>query len=149
MPKHILFPTDFSVPSQVCTEFVIDIAKSSQSKVTLLHSFQPESQTDIATLLQSKAYLDMMEEIQARANQRLAQLKQQFEAAGIQCEALCLRGHAGEVTVETARKQDCDLIVMGRRGLGAMSSLLLGSVSNHVLHHAECPVMIVPFERKS
>jgi nucleotide-binding universal stress UspA family protein len=36
------------------------------------------------------------------------------------------------------------MLVVGSRGHSAMGSLLLGSVSNHVVHHARCPIVIVP-----
>lgn len=49
---------------------------------------------------------------------------------------------AGPAIIDNAR--DAELIVVGRRGLGAMRSFVLGSVSSYVVQHARCPVLIVP-----
>jgi nucleotide-binding universal stress UspA family protein len=54
-----------------------------------------------------------------------------------------LQGSAGQVIVEKAEEWGADLIVMGSRGLGVWNRLLLGSVSNAVVHHAKCSVEIV------
>ena len=43
--------------------------------------------------------------------------------------------------------QDADMVVLGRRGSGGFATLLLGSVSGKVMHHAACPVMVVPAKR--
>ena len=46
--------------------------------------------------------------------------------------------------LETAK--GADLVVVGSRGLGGFSGLLLGSVGHHVANHAPCPVVIIPPE---
>ncbi len=49
---------------------------------------------------------------------------------------------AGPAIIDNAH--DAELVVVGRRGLGAVRSLVLGSVSRHVVQHATCPVLVVP-----
>ena len=52
-------------------------------------------------------------------------------------------GHPIDRIVAVAQDIQADLIVLGSRGLGGWNSYLLGSVSDGVLHHAHCPVLIV------
>jgi nucleotide-binding universal stress UspA family protein len=54
-----------------------------------------------------------------------------------------VRGPAHEI-IEAARNEGCDLIVTGHGGHSAWVGLALGSVSQRVLHHAPCPVLVVP-----
>ena len=49
---------------------------------------------------------------------------------------------AGEAIVNAAKEEKVTLIVMGTRGLGKIRRTLMGSVSDYVLHHAHCPVLI-------
>jgi nucleotide-binding universal stress UspA family protein len=58
-------------------------------------------------------------------------------------ERSVLVGSPGEAIVEAARTTGADLVVVGGRGLGVFGRLLLGSVSEHVLRHAPCPVLLV------
>ena len=50
---------------------------------------------------------------------------------------------AGELIVEVAKKEGAVLIVIGSRGQGVLRRTLMGSVSQYVLHHAHCPVVVI------
>ena len=63
-------------------------------------------------------------------------------AGAADVEAEVLVGHPGAGLLAIARPQD--LLVVGSRGLGGFSRLLLGSVGHEVAHHAPCPTVIVP-----
>ena len=68
---------------------------------------------------------------------------QRARAAGAEATGLCWEGDAGETIVEAAEAESADLIVVGTHERGAVGRLFLGSVSDHVVRHARCPVMVV------
>jgi nucleotide-binding universal stress UspA family protein len=55
---------------------------------------------------------------------------------------LVLHGHAGAQIIEQEQVQDCDLIVMGKRGESAVEDFLLGSATRHVLAESQCDVLV-------
>lgn len=61
----------------------------------------------------------------------------------IEIEQDLAAGPPAEAILRAADARKCDLIIMGARGLSDLQGLLLGSVSHKVIHHAECPLMIV------
>jgi len=62
------------------------------------------------------------------------------KASGI--ERVLVEDPAGDAIVDNSR--DAEMIVVGRRGLGTVRSIVLGSVSTHVIQHARCPVLVIP-----
>lgn len=56
-------------------------------------------------------------------------------------------GHPARAVLDAAEEAGADLIVMGNRGRGGFTKVLLGSVSQHVLHHARCPVLVIRDEQ--
>lgn len=56
-----------------------------------------------------------------------------------------VNGFAAEELINASR--DADLLVVGSRGSGGFARLMMGSVSNQVVHHAHCPIVVVPGQR--
>jgi len=64
--------------------------------------------------------------------------------SGVPVDVVARCDRPADVLVEESA--GCSMLVVGSRGHSAMGNLLLGSVSNHVVHHARCPIVIVPHE---
>ncbi|MEO1064002.1 MAG: universal stress protein [Actinomycetota bacterium] len=75
----------------------------------------------------------------------LGQVLETTAAGPIAVEGEIIRGHPGRGLVERAGTDG--LLVVGARGHEGVAGLLLGSTSTYVVHHAECPVVVVPTER--
>ena len=75
---------------------------------------------------------------------KLDDLCEPFKSAGIAFRSLLLEGDAAETLMQVADDVDAALIVVGRRGCGWLKVLGLGSVSDHLSHHAARPVVVVP-----
>jgi len=71
----------------------------------------------------------------------LEQFRAEVPDSEVPIETRLLEGSAADGLV--AESRDADLVVVGTRGRGGFSSLLLGSVSAEVAHHARCPVVLV------
>jgi len=81
------------------------------------------------------------------ADEARASLESTVEAAAakwphVTIEQRVLEGHPAEILLN--QTEDADLLVVGSRGHGGFVGALLGSVSNHCVHHATCPVVVVP-----
>ncbi len=76
------------------------------------------------------------EAIVAKARARAAELKPTLTV-----KTKVVKGHPGAILVREAKS--ADLVIVGNRGRGGVASLLLGSVSHHVVHLAQCPVVVV------
>lgn len=57
-------------------------------------------------------------------------------------ERILVRGGAARAVLDAA--QGADLVVLGTRGLGGFRGLVLGSITHHVAHHVQCPLVVIP-----
>lgn len=85
----------------------------------------------------------MVKEKTAELNTWLRSLQKVATNQGIQADYEYAVGEPGKLICQLAKQHGVDLIIVGRRGRRGMSEILLGSVSNYVIHHAPCHVLVV------
>jgi len=78
------------------------------------------------------------------ADEHLEALRKQLvEGGAVEVRTQILEGHPGTAIVDAARANDADVIVMATHGRSGIGRALLGSVADHVVRHASCPVLLV------
>lgn len=94
-------------------------------------------------------YLKEWKNYEQQGIDRLESYAKQATARGITAEILQNYGDSGPMICEAAKNWSAEAIVMGRNQKSSLSEILLGSVSNYVLHHAPCSVMVVQLPVRS
>jgi len=136
--KKIIVAFDASPQSFAALRAALEIAQKFGATVTAV---------SVVRLPEYAGTLDEVDENIQRARQYYEQPLRQaaFLAAekGVELKSEVLYGHTGERLVEFATATGADLIVTGARGLSGVKRYLLGSVSNHLVNHAPCPVLVI------
>jgi nucleotide-binding universal stress UspA family protein len=86
---------------------------------------------------------DLLANYRAESAKVLERCRQMAERSGVKLETVTAEGDAASNITGYADKEGFDLITIGSRGLGRFKEMVLGSVSNKVLHHTKCSVLIV------
>ena len=88
---------------------------------------------------------ELEEKLSQEVRETLERAKQAADKENISCETIVhVGGPANEFIVQEAKDRDIDLIVMGTHGKTAFERVVMGSVTERVIGHAPCPVMVVP-----
>ena len=139
MFNHILLGVDGSEHALHAAKTASDLARSMKSSILrIVVAYDPVP-----------PYLgepNMQTAISARMEEAEKIIKNAVNAVGDipgEVHTEVLEGPPAEAILEVANTRKCDLIVMGSRGLGRLTGVLLGSQSQKVVQHAPCPVLIV------
>ena len=77
-------------------------------------------------------------------HRQIQAIADRFRNTGLDTTALLIQGVTVDTILAEATKLDADMIVIGTHGHGAMYRLLVGSVSEGVLHKSRCPIFVIP-----
>jgi len=139
-PAKMLLATDGSEEATVATQIVTDLGERTGSEVHVVHvgEIPPTHYPD------RFGYRALYEEHEREARELLEGQVEKMKAAGSPVAQAHLRlGRVDEEVVVLAEELGADLIVMGSRGLGGVKRTVMGSVSDSVVRHAHCPVLVV------
>jgi nucleotide-binding universal stress UspA family protein len=147
-PTKILLAADGSEEAALAARTAVDIADKTDSElhvvvVGLSAGYVGMGPPEIADIPGPP-----QEELNEEARRLLdAQLKQIEAAGGTVAQAHLRVGRPDEEILAVAEELDAGLIVIGSRGLGGIRRALMGSVSDSVVRHAHCPVLVVRKEK--
>jgi nucleotide-binding universal stress UspA family protein len=149
MFSRILVAVDGSAHANRAVECAANLANKYGAELILLHVMASLGSARIPPDLDELARIEHIDATEADVRRRVAEeILQAAEKLALgqgakQVRILIGVGHAAEMIVEHAKEEAANLIVMGRRGLGSASGLLVGSVSHKVAHLSQCPCMTV------
>jgi nucleotide-binding universal stress UspA family protein len=142
MFKSIVWANDGSEAAQRAYPLVKELGQAGPATVTLVHVVERVEGSGAVGVPRRADEAEFQAELQ--------ELVDDLKGEGIDA-SLEIRGDVGarpaHEVVDVARKTSADLIVAGSRGHSPIYGLLVGSVTNRLLHIAPCPVLIVPPER--
>jgi nucleotide-binding universal stress UspA family protein len=143
-PTTILLATDGSDEAKQATQTAAELSKATGSEIHVIYTLPTP-----AELIGYHYYSEEIRESLIGGAERDAEtfLKEQAEkinsAGGKVVETHLRSGSPEKEILRAAEALDVGLIVIGSRGLGAISRALMGSVSDSVVRHAHCPVLVV------
>ena len=139
--RKALVAVDASAAAHRAVRHLVALASVHPLIEAVLLNVQPEVDSRGLHSIEQREGVEAVEE--SRGGDILQKGCQVLKAAGVTFTPIIEIGPAAETIARVAREKGCDGIVMGTRGLGAVSSILLGSVSSHVLHLSELPVTLI------
>ena len=156
--KQILAAVDFSKVTDAVLEQAAYFAKALDIKLWVLHVAADESRAMAYESNELSGYtsefISMPGDVQLARDISADEIRQEhahllrisagLREKGVNAQALLLKGDAPALILEKAADLQADLIILGSRGHGLLHKALLGSVSEAVIRHASCSVLIVP-----
>jgi nucleotide-binding universal stress UspA family protein len=129
--------------SNEALRWAVEEARLRRARIVALHAWTLPLATTDPMLVASPTSSALLSDLHDAATEILKRAVGEVgvEAEGVEIEQRVVQGPAGAALVDAA--QEADLLVVGSRGHGGFVGLLLGSVTQQVLHHAPVPAVVV------
>ena len=140
---NILVSLDISESTDKVVAKAKQLATVMSAKLYLIHVAEPEPDF-VGYGVGPQTVRDSVSEELHKEHAHIQNIAEKLRNDGIDATGLLIQGSIAESILKQADKLEAEMIVMGSHGRGAVYSLLVGSVSQGVLHDAKCPVLVVP-----
>jgi nucleotide-binding universal stress UspA family protein len=138
-PMRILLAHEGSAGAEQAADLIQAINWPVGSMLRLISVVEPLT---VAVDAVSSISADAESQVDDYTQAELSATTERLSSANLTVQSAVLRGRPATAIVDEARAFDADLVVVGSRGHGVIASLVLGSVSNEVVDHAPCPVLV-------
>ncbi|AJM92809.1 universal stress protein [Nitrosopumilus piranensis] len=135
--KKILVPLDGSKYSEKALQRACELVDAFGSKIILIYVVE---KSPTINLLDRKEYLSILRKF---GKKTLERSNKTLSKKGIITKSFLKEGNIVSEIEKTVKSEKCDLIIVGNKGLGAVTRFLLGSVSNKLAQHSPCSLFIV------
>ena len=136
--RTLLLATDLADASASATDEALDLAGRLGARLLVVSVIDPGS-----LALPGGRFRARIGQVRERREQLAQALVERGRELGIEVTFLVWTGDPGDIIVEAARAEHADMVLVGSHGRGAVGRLFLGSVSEHVVRNAPCPVLVV------
>lgn len=141
----IVVGIDGSEGAALALDFAMKEAALRGSKLRMVSAWEIPASV-LASVVAGKEFYEEFRENAIKIAEEAAALVSELEP-DVEYKVIVAEGHAAKVLLENAT--DAELLVVGRRGLSTFREMLLGSITRHVVAHAECPLVIVSPPRQA
>jgi nucleotide-binding universal stress UspA family protein len=143
-PTKILLATDGSKEARLAAEAAAELSKDTGSEVHIAYVLPSPRELRGHHLYSSEVMRSVLEQAEGEASSLLEEQAKQIGASGGKVAETHLEtGEPDKEIVRLSEELGVGTIVIGSRGLGGLRRALMGSVSESVVRHAHCPVLIV------
>jgi nucleotide-binding universal stress UspA family protein len=141
--KRILVPVDFSAHSLSALDYAADFARPFKAELLVLHVVEPIYYTvPDFTGGAAASMVTVIEQQRQSARTELVGLERRYAKRRVKLRTLLQTGIAAyQAVVSSAKKLRADMIIMATHGRTGLTHLLMGSVAEHVVRAAPCPVL--------
>lgn len=140
--RRVLVATDNSESAHRTVDAAASLAKATGATLIIVNVEQGYFDPTLAPPKPSDKIGDILD---ARSREILSRAKERAQTIGVErIQTIVGLGDAAAFILDVAKREDVDMIVVGKRGRGPLTGLLLGSVSQHIVNRATCSVQVVP-----
>ena len=144
----LLVTVDLSEATQIIVKKAEEIAIALSAKVWILHNAVPEPDF-VEFKVDPQAARETLARKFHEEHRQIQEIANRLRKAGLDATALLVHGATVEAILKEASDLDVDMIVVGSHGRGAMYQLLMGSISEGILHKSRCPILVIPTHKRT
>lgn len=144
LPGRILLALDGSREADLAAQAAVEISEVAGSDLHIVYVFHTEAPVLYPAPVMTETWESSLEQARHEAREFVDEQAQRIEAEGGKVrETHLVFGRPDEEIVKLSEELDAGLVVTGSRGIGGIRRALMGSVSDSVVRHAHCPVLVM------